>query len=1110
MTTRGLTLIALGFALSAAAQFQTSDLRPVGYHPGNIAYFNTPYFANALFHGGEWRSFTGTEFGEPIDFQTAQFVNGYPQFLNPGQKLRAPLFGLNINDPFRPAAWPKRDTLAKGRIVVTWNGTADIRMVNGTLVAADSPSGATGSFTNGRRVYLCTTGSQSTQSLEIHALGATPPSEIHVWLAPADNPATEVKENETNSLEGQLFHPLLLQRIADRDWAFIRFMDWGATNASPVRDWGDRRLPVHIFQNGIINPRSPALDDELSPGDRETGVAYEHMVALCNATGKHMWLNVPHLATADFMTRLAKLIRFGSDGVNPYDEPNANPVFPPLNAELKVFVEYSNEIWSSGFSFPQGNWAESEAAMAGLGGGLEGKGRFNGRKFCDTWSAFQSVFGGTSRLVRVAATFTANDTYTSSFLNEIDDYGPTLTPAVFPDVLAVTTYFGNGIQDFIDEQGFTEGKLFDDPYWTSPLFATHLTTAFDEWKRRMMAGDAVQGAGPDATGIGGGFSAALHDLTEDIFGTRLPIVAYEGGPSLFTNEIDSGNAQNGEGVPTDDGVTTFVEAMNRDARVRDIYRIHLEIARSKGLWTHTPYTDTSPWSRFGQWGHLETLDQLPAGSPKYSLMLEHFDTYSATLRHIENPLGLVPQFTTGATLPAGIVGSAYTADINTSGGDGTRTIAVVDAFLEPALTIAPGPVAGSLRITGTPTVSGKNFILARVHDGDGDPAWRAFTLETFGGVGTLVQSDFHGTSPGLNLPWTPTFVLSPKVTWSGWNIGAPQSGGTGVTPQAGDDALVFRVSGTTAANETLAEAMADDQYLTATVTPAQGALDLRGGELRFATRRIGFHSPLGYALFTSIGGFSQANALYVSSAASKDTFDEIEHAVAIPSTAAFAAVNAPLELRIYAFGAQFDGHSTSLTGFKLTQSPTVALSAPTNLVATATSTTNIALTWTAVSGATYQIFRKSAGVAETQVGTSGSAAFVDTVGAGTAHVYRVRAVASGSTSGFSNANLATTVLFTDDPLAIASTRIKRVHLLELRTAVNAIRAAAGLATATFTDPTIIAGVTPPKALHVSELRTALSPALTALGFPAPSFNSGVAAASPVKAVHFQELRTLVK
>lgn len=1073
------------FVFSAHAQFATSDLRAVGYHPSNIAYFNTPYFANALFHGGEWFSFTGSEFGTPVDFNgTAQFVNGYPQFLNAGQKLRAPVFGLNINDDARPEGWPARDTLAKGRIIVTWNGTADIRLVGGTFVAAESPIAATGSFTNGRRIYVCDT--TAMQSIEVHAIGATPPSQIRVWLG-------DPESRFTSSLEGQLFHPRLLQRIADRDWGFIRFMDWGATNASPVMDWSDRRLPNHIFQNGIINDRSPALDDEVSPGDRETGVAYEYMVALCNATNKNLWINVPHLASADFMTKLAKLIRFGSDGVNPYDATNANPVFAPLNSNLKVYIEYSNEIWSSGFSFPQGNWAEIEAGNAGLGSGMTGKARFNGRKFCETWSAFQSVFGGTTRLIRVAATFTANDTYTTSFLNEIDDYGPTLTPAVAPDVLAVTTYFGNGIQDYVDEKNFTDGHPFDDPYWTSELFASHLTDAFNEWKRRMMAGDAVQGAGPDATGIGGGFSAGLHDLTETIFGTALPILAYEGGPSLFTDDIDAGN------TTADDGVTIFIEAMNRDPRIADLYRIHLDIARSKGLWTHTPYTDTSPWSRFGQWGHLETLDQFPETAPKYALMLEHFDTFSA-LRHIETPLGNVPQFTTSATLPPAIAGESYTVDIETGGGDGARTITLVGAFLEAGLSVQPGGAPASLRITGTPQTSRKNYLLVRVNDADGDPTWRVFTLQSFGGLGTLIESDFRGTSPAQNLPWTPTFVLSPKVTWSGWNKAA------GIQAQPGDDAIVFSVSGGgVEGNETLAQSIADNEFLTATVTPAQGALDLRNGEIRFSTRRIGFHAPLGYAVFCSISGFAEANALYVSSEVSKDNFDEIEHVVTIPNTAAYSAVNAAFELRIYAFGAQFDGHKTSLTAFKLGQSAAVALTAPQNFTATLFSANSIVLMWTPVTGASYQVFRRSAGSAETLIATTNNAGYQDFVTPGSAHVYRVRATASGATGPFTNPDLITAISFSDAFLAPPITKVKRVHLTELRDAVNAVRALAGQSAATFTDPTITAGATKVRLVHLVELRTAISNARVMLGFTAPVFTQG----SLIKALHIAELRNAV-
>lgn len=897
-------------AANAAAQIDTTILRPAGYHPSHVAYYNAPYFANALYQGGEWLEFFGFEHGTPVDFNArpTQFINGYPQFLAPNRKLRAVLFGLNIENAYRPAAWPARGTLAKGRIVTTWRGNADVRLANCAFQAADSNGGPAGLIDNGRRVYLCT---DPLRTLEVHEI-QTPITELKVWLAPPDDPATAVNESQTGSLEGQLFHPLFLQRIADADWGFLRFMDWGATNASPQQDWSDRRKPSHIFMNGIITARAPAAG---SDPNRETGVAYEHMVALCNATGRNLWINIPHLATDESMTKLAQLIRFGSNGSEPYTSETPNAEFPPLHANLKVYVEFSNEVWSGGFAFPQGNWAQDQAVAAGLAANqndFAGRARFTARRFCDAWQIFQTVFGGAARLVRVAAIFTANTTYSEAFLREIGSYGTGRTPAVRPDVLAVTTYFGNSIQNYVQDAGYTTGKLFDDPYWTSARFENDRATTFREWTRRILAGDATTGAGPDATAIGGGFSTSLRDLPQSTLGYPLPIIAYEGGPSLFTDDIDQ-NAQNGSGVPADDHVTTFIEAMNRDPRIAGVYRIHLEIAKSKGLWTHTPYTDTSTWGRFGQWGHLETLDADPAASPKYALMLEHFTTHTSTIRHIDAPIGAVPSFTTSASLPAGIHGQSYTQDIVTAGGTGTRTIAVIGTFLEPGLSAGPAPTAGNLRITGTPSGSGKNFVFARVHDADGDAAWRIFTLETFGGPGTLVQSDFRGTNPAQNRPWTQTFVRSPGVTWSGW------SAGPGVVPQNGNDAFFFSVSGTQAdPGSTLAGAIADHEYLTATVTPASGPLDLRGAEFRFRIRRVGDHSPKAYAVFTNVTGFAETNALYVSNAVDAFDKDETEHVMTLPNAPMFSTIGTAIEFRIYTFGAKFDGHATSLTAFKLT------------------------------------------------------------------------------------------------------------------------------------------------------------------------------------------------
>lgn len=1110
------SLVALAIAVSVfafplCAQLDPTTLAPVGYHPSDVTYFNTPYFSNALFHGGEWYEFEEFDFGTRIDFNgaPAQFVNGYPQFLNPGKKLRAPLFGLNIEDPNRPAAWPERGKLSKGRIIVTWTGDADIRLKGATFESATPFNNAGGRLVNGRRIYTKTNGPLET--LEIHEINdQVDLTEIRVWLAAPDDPDTPlVDESLTQSLENQLFHPLFLDRIADEDWEYIRFMDWGKTNASPQKNWSDRRLPHHAFQAGVVSRRSPLDDDEELPIEeqRETGVAYEHMVALCNATGRNMWINIPHLASDDYIRKLANLIRFGSDGVEPFTSEQVNPPpFPPLDPGLKVYVEYSNEIWSSGFAFPQGNWAEAEAIEAGdINTGdpqtfFPGRARFDARRFLTTWRIFEDVFDGTSRLVRVAATFTANDTYTDAFLRELNDKGAA-APATEPDVLAVTTYFGNGIQDFVDDQGFTAGKPFDDPYWTSPQFATDMTTAFDEWKRRMLSGDAVTGAGPDATGIGGGFNANLRTMTTAIFGAMLPIIAYEGGPSLFTDTIDSG------GTIDDDGVTIFVEAMNRDPRIADVYRVHLDLARSKGLWTHTPYTDTSTWSRFGQWGHMETLDQDPADEPKYALMREHFDLYS-TVRHIDNAVGTVPSFTTAAVLDSGIVGLFYTADIVTSGGNGARSATVVGSFLDPGLTVSAAPTAGNLRITGTPTLSRKNFLLVRVIDSDSDPSWRIFTLETFGGSGTIVQSNFTGDDPGLNGPWTPTFVLAPNVNWSGWDAGA------GASPAAGDNAFTFSVSGGGSGADTLSNAITEQQFLTATVDPDSGSLDLRGAQMRFSIRRVSpfSHAPVQYAVFTSATGFTEPSALFTSAAVDKENFDDNEHVLTFPSTSAFN-ISGPLEIRIYGFGAEFDGHRTSLSGFKLTQNTAgiTVPAAPTNLAANAQSTTQVALSWTASAGATgYEIARRS-GSSEIIVGsTSGATTFTDTgAPAGKANLYRVRALNGAVPSPFSGGNLATTVAFTDDPLVVGSTKVKGTHLLEIRSAIDAVRATALLAPASYTNP-ITAGTTKIAATHFFELRSPLTSALSALGLPVPSFSSGVSAPNKVLALHLTELRNAVK
>lgn len=191
---------------------------------------------------------------------------------------------------------------------------------------------------------------------------------------------------------------------------------------------------------------------------------------------------------------------------------------------------------------------------------------------------------------------------------------------------------------------------------------------------------------------------------------------------------------------------------------------------------------------------------------------------------------------------------------------------------------------------------------------------------------------------------------------------------------------------------------------------------------------------------------------------------------------------------------------------------TSTLATPAGFVATASGTTQVNASWGAVSGADhYEVWRSSHGGASAPIATPAGTTFSDTsVVAGVTYLYRVRAVdAGGAASAFSNLDPATTIVFTDDPLA-SGTNIKAIHFTEARAAVNAMRDAAGMLPVD-ADPTIAVGL-PVKAQHLTDLRTLLNAARVAAGLSALAFTDPTITpfVTPVKAVHVQEVRNGVK
>ncbi len=155
----------------------------------------------------------------------------------------------------------------------------------------------------------------------------------------------------------------------------------------------------------------------------------------------------------------------------------------------------------------------------------------------------------------------------------------------------------------------------------------------------------------------------------------------------------------------------------------------------------------------------------------------------------------------------------------------------------------------------------------------------------------------------------------------------------------------------------------------------------------------------------------------------------------------------------------------------------------------------------------YEVWRNN-GAGWVNVGNAPNASFQDAgAPSSAALLYKVRAIAANATaSAFSAVELALTYAFTDATLTSATT-VKRVHLSELRSAANAVRALASLGAESWAEPL----PTNVSASHVTELRTAIAAARTNLGLPVVSYtNEPLNVGTATAAIHFEQLRAAMR
>lgn len=118
---------------------------------------------------------------------------------------------------------------------------------------------------------------------------------------------------------------------------------------------------------------------------------------------------------------------------------------------------------------------------------------------------------------------------------------------------------------------------------------------------------------------------------------------------------------------------------------------------------------------------------------------------------------------------------------------------------------------------------------------------------------------------------------------------------------------------------------------------------------------------------------------------------------------------------------------------------------------------------------------------------------------------------SGNTYSKNNAFAYLPTVFTDNTLVAGATMAKAQHIIELRHAVDALRAVAKLQPAQWTDTTLVPNNTMIKAVHILELRMYLDDTMTQLGItPQPYTDSSLSSGDVLKRIHIEELRQRIR
>lgn len=271
-----------------------------------------------------------------------------------------------------------------------WNGSThtNLEITNFGSVTAEVEGEITVNWTpNDENTYI-----------RIVGIGGSPLSNMRILM-----PGYE-SETET-------FHPDFVSLLST-NFKLLRFMKWQNIKDSTITT-SSQATPTTYITYGHS-------DEILQPG----GCPIEILVQLCNETNADMWWCVHHESEDALVTSDATYIQ-------------AN-----LNADLRCFMEYSNETWNGAHT--QKTYCDTQGGIRGLDteSTFNGNRRFHSERSQECFDLFEAQLGTGGRLVKVLGAWNANPSTNRLMMDHThSSSGVTLTANC--DAIAVAPYFGS-------------------------------------------------------------------------------------------------------------------------------------------------------------------------------------------------------------------------------------------------------------------------------------------------------------------------------------------------------------------------------------------------------------------------------------------------------------------------------------------------------------------------------------------------------------------------------------------------------------------------------------------------------------------------------------------